>query len=508
MAKHRVPEKRRTSKALVVAATAAGLSGGLVLGHATDRTLANIDVDLSAVIGVGGASNPTSDRVPPKLSGAYTTDVYPTYGNRYIGIQYPASLAFQTSIDDGVPKLTDEVAGDTDAKTRVVSYSEGTLVAEQVKRNLAAGDPEDPLYEDKLDFVFIASPYVPNGGLFARFPGFRVPGLLPEFGPAEATGYDSTYVYNEYDGISDFPAYFNPLSIANALLGIRYAHPDQYYDPPVDPDALVEGQGKFTTTVPNGADGNDTYVLIYNPHLPLLAPIREVASAIQLTPLTEPMLAAFEPLLRVMVDAGYTDRENLNPGTPTPFSLITPPATIVDALAKVPGAVTQGVGDATSQTPGLSTLSVPDGSASRQAAADAPDASAVTSSNQDSLTAGDAQGTKPNTPTPKTAPKPITKPKPGNLFNDVATAVGQILHPTKVKDGNLVKPTTTSGSPSTDGSQNTGGSTSSTTPGDPSPAGSGTPDAAPGGSADQGADKAAKRSTLRSVHFKKISRNY
>jgi len=39
---------------------------------------------------------------------------------------------------------------------------------------------------------------------------------------------------------------------------------------------------------------------------------------------------------------GYTDRTNANPEVPTQFSLITPPAKIGEALAQMPGAITQG----------------------------------------------------------------------------------------------------------------------------------------------------------------------
>ncbi len=39
-----------------------------------------------------------------------------------------------------------------------------------------------------------------------------------------------------------------------------------------------------------------------------------LAAAMGLTPFTEPVLSAVEPLLRVLVDMGYTDRLNLDPG--------------------------------------------------------------------------------------------------------------------------------------------------------------------------------------------------
>ena len=89
MTKHRMPEKRRTSKTLAVAMTAAGLSGGLVFGHATNATLANLDVALSGIIGVGGATDSTSDRVDDKFNCKFVCNAgaaYGTYPGNYVMI--------------------------------------------------------------------------------------------------------------------------------------------------------------------------------------------------------------------------------------------------------------------------------------------------------------------------------------------------------------------------------------------------------------------------------------
>lgn len=468
MTKHRMPEKRRTSKTLAVAMTAAGLSGGLVFGHATNATLANLDVALSGIIGVGGATDSTSDRVDDKFNCKFVCNAgaaYGTYPGNYVMISYPADYNFQGSVNDGVPKLQDAIDDDQEGpdKTRVVSYSEGTLVAEQVKRNLAAQNPANPPYANDLDFVFIASPYVPNGGLFGRFPGFVIPGLVPQFSAAEATAYDSTYIYNEYDGISDFPAYFNPLAIANALLGIVYAHPDQYYDG--DISGLVEGEDYYKTEVENDAGGTDTYIMIRNEHLPLFAPIRQLADALGVEPQVEPVLKAIEPLFRVMIDAGYTDRTNEDPGTPTPFSLITPPGKIIEAITKVPAAIQEGIEDATA--PNITTLDASVQNNQRKLDV-VPQTITPTIVDEDEKNAGD--GTKPEDKgvvelgdadqTPE-APKPpkVKTPKPGQFLREVAKAVERIVKPKVVSDGNKATPGSTV-------DNKTGGSTGggSTTP--------------------------------------------
>ena len=397
----------------------------MVLGHLTDTTAHHDDVALVAtVIGVGGRDDPTSTRLQNKLSGDYALGFDDT---NYQAIQYPATVAFQSSIDVGIPRLAQAV-GDATGRTRIVSYSEGTLVAEQVKRNLAnpkPGDPTPPSPAD-LDFEFIASPYLPNGGIFARFPGFAIPGLLPTFGAAQPTDYDSTYVTHEYDGFADFPAYFNPVSLANALLGMVYAHPDQYYDR-IALNDLVEGQTKFTTVVPHGPQGKDTYILVYNPHLPLLAPIRQIAGLLMLTPLTEPVLGAIEPLLRLAVDMGYTDRTNANPSAPTGFSFITPPAKFAELANAVPGAIRQA---ATGALPNAKTTS--DDLASITGGSDDSSSDELKQSRQ-LLSKGGGDSVEPSTKPSRDAGPPAA------VEQEVRT---RITHPTLVGDGNMARPGT------------------------------------------------------------------
>jgi diacyltrehalose acyltransferase len=427
------PRTRRTLR--VLAAVAAAV---LMLGHGVEQ--ANIGVGLAnTVIGIGGRGDATSANVPAKLS----RDIAPAeWGTdyTYYGVPYPADFNFQSSTDAGIPALTQAIADNGASGIRVVGYSEGTLVAEAVKRRLAntAGAPS----RDDIDFLFIASPYLPNGGLFARFPGFQIPGLLPDFGPAQPTAYNSTYVTNEYDTYADFPAYFNPLSIANSLLAAMYAHPDQYYDS-VDVDNLPAGSA-VTTVRNNGAGGSDTYILVYAEHLPLLAPVRQVAAILHLTPFTEPVLAAVEPVIRLAVDAGYTDRTNANPAQPTPFSLITPPAKIAEAVLGVPAALQQGAADAAAaiQHPSPAPTSIPQTGATPLRLA----ATAVT----------------PQDDAPKTDARKVdaTDPEPSTIRTRA-----RITHPTVTSDGNMARPTTTVG-----GGTPAGGATSETESATPAPA--------------------------------------
>jgi hypothetical protein len=441
VAKHRTVnqrgtgKQRRARKALLTAAAAAGLSGTLVFGHALDYTATQLDPALAAaVFGVGGRGDSGSANVGHKLGGRIGPDF--TVPGSYIAITYPADFNFQTSTNDGVATLGPLVDSAT-GPVQVTAYSEGTLVAEQVKRNLYA----NPTGRNDVTFLFIASPYVPNGGLFGRFPGFGIPGVVPTFSTAEPTDYDSTYVTNEYDPYADFPAYFNPLSLANSLAAVEYAHPDQYYDG-INPTA-TNPNGNYTTVVDdNGAGGTDTYVLVYNKQLPLFGPIRQIETTVpELKPLLEPFVSGVEPLTRVFVDMGYTDRTNEDPATPTSFSLITPPDKVLEAAGKVPGAIGQGVqnflaGHDVTPLPPSTTKHVDEpGGQPTVTQLDAPVPNRAPALNK--APTQDQPAVVPDPPAPAADQKPKTKTKTHGLD----TLVSGVIRP-NLKDGGKVSPTT------------------------------------------------------------------
>lgn len=322
---------RSRLRTLATALFAVVVSVALVSGQAIGANGFGPLVGLvNTVIGIGGSSDPVSERLPAKLS---NTIVQP--GDTYIGTEYPASLNLDRSVRIGMPVLQQHLVT-TSGKVLVAGYSLGALLAEQLKRDVAESDePPSPL---DLSFLQIATPFVPNGGIFARFPGIAIPDVVSPMGPGQATQYDTTYVVNEYDLWGDFPAYFNPVAILNAVLGHEYAHVDNWYDA-VDPTAAAN----HVKVVTNSAGGTDTYILVPASRLPLLGPLRDIAYHLGVSAAAERLLGAIEPLLRVIVDMGYTDRLNLNPEVRKPFSLFTPPHKIVEALNAVPGAVREGV---------------------------------------------------------------------------------------------------------------------------------------------------------------------
>jgi hypothetical protein len=336
LAKHRRARRSAVAPAFLAGATAA-ISTALALGHATNPTPATIPT-ADTVIGVGGWRNPTSDRIPDKFEGK----LVPL--ERFVGVEYPAALPVDPSVAAGQVPLGQAVDDAADGSVLIVGYSEGSLVAEQYKRALgASGAPNT----GDVAFLFIAAPFTPNGGVYSRFPGLRLPGFTST-GAAAPSPYDETFVTLEYDLIGDFPAYANPLSLANAVAGLVYVHGDQGPD-----NVNLETAPQSVKVVTSDAGDTDTYILIRAEHLPLLQPIRDVAAATGTTAVVEPFVGAVEPTLRLLVDMGYTDRDYRNVGVDedadyqdadraTRFSLVTPPDRIIETAAALPDALRDG----------------------------------------------------------------------------------------------------------------------------------------------------------------------
>ncbi|MBB5165003.1 PE-PPE domain-containing protein [Mycobacterium sp. AZCC_0083] len=462
MAKHRLPKYHRARKAVLTVVAAAGISSALVVGQATNS---NLLVQLTnTVIGIGGRDDSMSIRVPNKLSGTVVPSSY-----FYEGINYPASLALSDSARDGLPKLHNAISSRSAETFLIVAgYSEGAMVAELERRRLQALDASAAPSNTQLSFVMIGAPFTPNGGIFGRFPGIPIPVIVDGMGAGVPTRYDTTYVTNEYDPYADFPAYFNPLALLNSLLAVQYSHPDQYYD------AIIPGVTPANvTTVHNSAGGYDTYVLVHSQYLPLLGPLRQAAAAVGLTPFSEPVLSAFEPLLRVLVDMSYTDRLNLDPATPTPFSLITPPEKILQALAAIPGAIAEGLANLVNG--GGLTIAPVNQNINALSAPPAPAADSGDTALKSLTAAPEAKALPKSEPEAKPEPKPEPKAEDTALKASaestptVSTAKSPDdgLHPTVTSNGNKVTPgegtPSTPASPGTTGTPSTPATTGTTT---------------------------------------------
>ena len=155
-------------------------------------------------------------------------------------------------------------------------------------------------------------PNLPNGGLFARFPGLYIPILDFSFnGPAPTdTQFDTVVITRQYDFFADFPLYpLNVIAVLNAFLGFFYVH----LTPSTSACRSVDA---FPDT-----HGNTDYYFFETQDLPLFGPLRTLG-------VPEALIDVFEPFFRVIVELGY-DR-SIPPWVPTPARLIPPfnPATL------------------------------------------------------------------------------------------------------------------------------------------------------------------------------------
>ncbi|MEW2481809.1 PE-PPE domain-containing protein [Mycobacterium sp. NPDC049093] len=273
-------------------------------------------------------------------------------GDSFHTVPYPAQINLDIPIISDLPGLSDipywphslkrsEQIGagylqqdiaetPADDKVTIIGMSQGTEVAEIVRAEMAK-DPNYVANADNYEFVFIGDPYQPNGGILARFTSWSDVPVLGDIFPLGRPGpsdspFKTTYYQNQYDGFADFPAYFNVLSIANAVAGILFQHvfPGYVLEHPDAPNAV-------TTQV-----GNTTYVTLPQ-YLPLLAPLRIPASLIG----AERFVDAMDPVLRVFIEMGY-DR-TADPGQVKEFGWITPDEKIHEALNALPGAFEQSL---------------------------------------------------------------------------------------------------------------------------------------------------------------------
>jgi PE-PPE domain len=186
---------------------------------------------------------------------------------------------------------------------------QGSIIANMQKIKLAkqyppgTGTPRAP----DIDFVLVADANLPNGGLYARFPGLRLPIFDITFnGPAPTdTQFDTVEITRQYEWDADFPLYpLNLVALANAFLSAIYVH---YYafDVSLAADAS-------TSPVFQGTHGDSSYYFLENPDLPLFGPLRTLG-------VPERLIKVIEPFFRVLVELGY-DR-SIQPWEPTPARL-------------------------------------------------------------------------------------------------------------------------------------------------------------------------------------------
>ena len=251
-------------------------------------------------------------------------------------------LNLDQSTQAGVPILEAAMAANGNGPLVIYGISQGATIANIEKQRLAEQYPEGTDAPD-IDFVLQGDPNLPNGGLWARFPGLYIPIIGWKFNGPEPTDtqFDTVVITRQYDGFADFPLYpLNFVADANAVLGMVYVHGYPFDVSLADPTAPPPIKTQH---------GDTTYYFFETDDLPLFGPLRQLG-------VPEPVIDVVEPVVKVVVDLGY-DR-SIPPGEPTPARLI-PPINPVKVTTDLVNAVGEGVNNALALTGPAPLLSIP-----------------------------------------------------------------------------------------------------------------------------------------------------
>ena len=229
-------------------------------------------------------------------------------------------LTLEISLARGVQSLNNAIEyqiGQGNTPVTVFGYSQSTIVASVEMQNLFnAGVPTSD-----VNFLLLASPSNPNGGLLTRFPDLVMPSLGLPFGisaPSD-TGYQTVIYTREYDGFADFPRYpINFLADANALMGIISLHGGYLH---LTPDVINSAVQLSTSP---GYSGGTTYYMIPTEGLPLTDPLRLIPY------IGDPLAEFLNGPLTPLINWGYGD-PNYGYSTSyadvaTPFGFLPPPS--------------------------------------------------------------------------------------------------------------------------------------------------------------------------------------
>jgi PE-PPE domain/PE family len=221
------------------------------------------------------------------------------------------SLPLDPSISQGLQILDtaikQQLATPGVGSVAVLGYSQSADISSLEMLNLANPtlNPNPPT-ANQLGFTLLGDQMNPNGGFFARFPGFPAgqPLQLPALGLTlyGATPSNTIYPTNiftlEYDGWADFPQYpINVVSDLNAFAGIAFVHGTY---PNLNPSALPPGYAIQQLPTSPGYTGVTNYYMITTPNgLPLLDPVRAIPV------IGNPIADLLQPDLTTIVNLGY-----------------------------------------------------------------------------------------------------------------------------------------------------------------------------------------------------------
>ena len=271
--------------------------------------------------------------------GLYTPEqAYPLFGGGvqqlYYNLTDPSTdlPASNTSVGQGADILENTILSDIANKegSTVFGYSQSSTLS-GITMQLLEGQGITNSSPDAPQFLLIADPNNPNGGLFERFNGFETTSGQTTVDPLNlsslgisfdgATPADdfTTNVYTlEYDGFADFPRYpLNFLSDVNAFLGIAELHGTYL-------NFALNGTGPTPTDIANavpltteGLTTTDYYMIDTIDGAPVTAPLVGLLPA--------PLQELLGPDLTYLINLGYGDGtlgySDTAANVPTPFGL-------------------------------------------------------------------------------------------------------------------------------------------------------------------------------------------
>jgi PE-PPE domain len=260
-----------------------------------------------------------------------------------------------SSVGQGISILESTIAADQAAgdSTTVFGYSQSSTISSYVMEQLDPTNTPEP--DSGLQFLLVADPSNPNGGLFERFAGFEPTSGPPVSDPLSlaSLGYtfDSstpaddyvTSIYSlEYDGFTDFPRYpINLLSDVNAFLGIALLHGT--YLNGFEPDEGGPSKGEIANAIllpGSAADGTPDSLTNYYM-------IDETAPLVSVLP--KPLEELLGPDLTYLINLGYGDGSlgysvtaDSPANVPTPFGLF-PDVSLSTVLSTLVTDTEQGI---------------------------------------------------------------------------------------------------------------------------------------------------------------------
>ncbi|WAJ47661.1 PE-PPE domain-containing protein [Mycobacterium sp. Aquia_216] len=227
---------------------------------------------------------------------AYLAQTYPGY--TLVSLHTPEQfwpvtgindLTFGRSVYQGLATLNNAILTQTTVGNRVVvvGYSQSATIASLEMRYLQALPAALRPSSDLLNFVLLANPNNPMGGILTHFiPGF---GTF-RFATPLLTQYATSIFTLQYDAIADFP--LHPLwlpSDLNALFGFLDLHSTVPYLSAAQVASAIQTQM-----------GNLSIYFMPTAQLPLLDPLRMF-----LPILGNPLADLLQPFLKPIVDMGY-----------------------------------------------------------------------------------------------------------------------------------------------------------------------------------------------------------